>query len=99
MLTNTNLLNIIKEQVGTLLVGSNQCKYGENDFRPQNCIETVEMNEYGGLEIIYTDKAFSWAVYFSHEDTVAFAGSIVPQIKELLSKEKEHWNKFEWNLE
>ena len=74
-------------------------KYGENDFRPQNCIETVEMNEYGGLEIIYTDKAFSWAVYFSHEDTVAFAGSIVPQIKELLSKEKEHWNKFEWNLE
>lgn len=70
-------------------------KYGENDFRPHNCIETVEMNEYCGSEIIYTDKDFSWAVYFSHENTVAFAGVIVPQIKELLFKEKEHWNKFE----
>lgn len=73
--------------------------YGENDFGPPNCTETAELVGYGGLEKIYTDKDFSWAVYFSHEDTVAFAGSIVPQIKELLSKEKEHWNKFEWNLE
>ncbi len=73
--------------------------YGENDFRPPNCTETAELVGYGGLEMIYTDKDFSWAIYFSHENTVAFAGSIVPQVKELLSKEKEHWNKFEWNLE
>ena len=65
---------------------------------PQNCIETVELNEYSGCETIYTDKDFSWAIYFSHENTVAFAGSIVPKIKELLSNESEHWNKFEWNL-
>lgn len=71
--------------------------YGESDFRPQNCIETVEFVEYGGHETIYTDKDFSWAIYFSHENTVAFAGSIVPKVKELLSKEKEHWNKFEWD--
>lgn len=71
--------------------------YGEDCHRPQNCIETVELIEYGGLEIIYTDKDFSWAVYFSHENTVAFAGSIVPKVKELLLKEKEHWNKFEWD--
>ena len=70
---------------------------GECDFRPQNCIETVELVEYGGLETIYTDKDFSWAIYFSHENTVAFAGSIVPKVKELLSNEKEHWNKFEWD--
>ncbi len=71
--------------------------YGECDFRPQNCIETVELVEYGGLETIYTDKDFTWAIYFSHENTVAFAGSIVPKVKELLSNEKEHWNKFEWD--
>lgn len=69
--------------------------YGENIFRPPYCIETAELVEYGGLEIIYTDKDFTWAIYFSHENTVAFAGSIVPKVKELLSKEKEHWNKFE----
>ena len=72
--------------------------YGESCFRPQNCIETVELIEYGGCETIYTDKDFSWAIYFSHENTVAFAGSIVPKIKELLSNESEYWNKFEWDL-
>ena len=72
--------------------------YGESCFRPQNCIETVELIECGGCETIYTDKDFSWAIYFSHENTVAFAGSIVPKIKELLIGEKEHWDKFEWDL-
>ncbi len=71
--------------------------YGESCFRPQHCIETAELIEYGGCETIYTDKDFSWAIYFSHENTVAFAGSIVPKIKELLDGEKEYWNKFEWD--
>lgn len=71
---------------------------GERNYRyPDYCLETVELTEYGGLETIYTDKDFSWAIYFSHENTVAFAGSIVPEAKELLAKEKEHWDKFEWN--
>ena len=72
--------------------------YGEDVSRPVNCLETVEIIEYGGCETIYTDKDFTWAIYFSHENTVAFAGSIVPKIKELLSNESEHWNKFEWDL-
>lgn len=72
--------------------------YGEDVSRPHNCLETVEIIEYGGCETIYTDKDFSWAIYFSHENTIAFAGSIVPKVKELLSKEKEHWDKFEWNI-
>lgn len=71
--------------------------YGENNFRPPNCMETVEINEYGGCELIYTDKDFTWAIYFSHENTVAFAGSIVPKVKELLVSEKAHWDKFEWD--
>lgn len=70
--------------------------YGEASFRPEHCIETAELIEYGGCEIIYTDKSFSWAVYFSHEWTVSFAGAIVPKAKELLLKEKSHWNKLEW---
>ena len=72
--------------------------YGKDVSRPPNCLETVELIEYGGCETIYTDKDFTWAIYFSHENTVAFAGSIVPKIKELLSNESEHWNKFEWDL-
>ena len=71
--------------------------HGESCSRPQHCTETVELIEYGGCETIYTDKDFSWAIYFSHENTVAFAGAIVPKVKELLVKETEHWNKFEWD--
>ena len=69
--------------------------YGETNSRPPNCLETVELIEYGGLETIYTDKDFSWVIYFSHENTVTFAGSILGAVKELLADEREHWNK--WN--
>lgn len=64
-----------------------------------HCVETAEIIEFaGGRECIYTDKDFSWAIYFSHENTVTFAGSIVPQAKKLLKNEKAHWNQFEWNF-
>lgn len=69
--------------------------FGESTFRPEHCIEASEINEYDGSETIYTDKDFSWAIYFSHENTVSFAGSIVPNVKNLLLAEKPHWDKFE----
>ena len=31
-----------------------------------------------------------------YENTVSFAGSILPKAKKLLLKEKERWNKFEF---
>ena len=71
----------------------------ENVFRPEHCIETTELIEYGGCETIYTDKNFSWAIYFSHEGTISFAGSIVHIAKKLLIAEKEHWNSFKCNSE
>ena len=70
--------------------------YGESFFRPEHVTETSELIEYGGNELIYTDKEFSWAIYFSHENTVSFAGSIVPKVQELLLKEKTFWDKFDW---
>lgn len=69
--------------------------YGEENIAPDHCVETAELSVYGGLECMYTDKDFTWAIYISHEDTVAFAGAIVPMVKELLGTEKEHWNQFE----
>ncbi len=69
--------------------------YGENAFFPEHCIETAEPVEYDGCEKICTDKDFSWAIYFSHESTVSFAGAIVPEAQELLLNEKAHWNSFE----
>ena len=71
--------------------------YGESYFEPESCLETSELIEFGGGESIYTDKDFSWAIYFSHEYTVAFAGKIVPKVKKLLSAYEEHWDKFEWD--
>ena len=73
-------------------------EYGEwYHAYPEHCLETVEVDSYGGSETIYTDKDFTWAVYFSHENTVTFAGSIVPFAKELLTKEQAHWDRFEWS--
>ncbi len=71
-------------------------RYGENNFYPPHVLEVDRFNEFEGLEMIYTDKDFSWAIYFSHEDTVAFAGSIVDMVKNLLKDEKENFNKFVW---
>ncbi|MBQ3489665.1 MAG: hypothetical protein IJA86_03640 [Clostridia bacterium] len=71
----------------------------EDFFYPQYCTETSELIEYSGGECFYTDKNFSWAIYFSHENTVSFAGSIVPKVKALLKDEKEHWNQWEWDLD
>lgn len=75
------------------------CCDEEEFLYPKHCVETVEMIEYSGVESFYTDKDFSWAIYFSHEDTVSFAGSIVPKIKELLKDEKEHWNRWEYDFD
>jgi len=75
-------------------------EYGEwYHAYPPHCLETVEFEGDFGCETIYTDKDFTWAVYFSHENTVTFAGTIVPFAKKLLSEEKEHWNRFEWSLD
>ena len=72
-------------------------RYGENNFYPPHVLEVDGFSEFKGLEMIYTDKDFSWAIYFSHEDTVAFAGSIVDMVKNLLKDERENFNKFVWD--
>lgn len=59
------------------------------------CMEMVELIGYGGLENACCDRGFSWIVYFSHENTVTFAGSILPQVRRLLAAEREHWNRWE----
>ena len=48
----------------------------------------------GGCEVAYTDKDFRWLIYFSHEGTVTFAGSFVPQVKNILRNETAHWNRW-----
>lgn len=73
--------------------------YGENAFYPEFCYETAELIEYSGYETMFTDKGFTWAIYFSHENTVSFAGSIVQKAKNLLMAEEARWDKYEWNCD
>jgi hypothetical protein len=56
----------------------------ESWFQHPNCLETDDLEGYGGIERFYTAKDYSWLIYFSHENTVSFAGSLVPAAKELL---------------
>lgn len=66
--------------------GKRVYRYGECDYPLCYCEETDDMSEHG-IEQAYTDKAFSWFIYFSHEGTVAFAGSILPEIRKIFADE------------
>lgn len=69
--------------------------YGESFFDDGELAETDAIEGYGGNETAYLPRDLSWIIYFSHEDTVTFAGSILGAVKELLAAEREHWNKWE----
>ena len=71
-------------------------EYGEPWYDCIHCAEVDATEDYDCCEVAYCPKDFSWIMYFSHENTVAFAGTIVPRIKEILHDEREHWNVFEW---
>ena len=49
-----------------------------------HCAEVDIIENYSGTEAVYFDKTYSWLIYFSHENTVAFAGNIVHEIKNIL---------------
>jgi hypothetical protein len=56
-----------------------------------------KLEDCSGCETAYCPKDFSWIIYYSHENTVTFAGTIVPQIKKLLRSEQAYWNRFDWS--
>lgn len=70
-------------------------EYGESYFDDGQLLEVDDMTGYGGNECAYLPKDLSWIIYFSHENTVTFAGTILPTVRELLAPEREHWNKWE----
>lgn len=71
-------------------------QYGEDGIYADSfCAEVEKPEEYGGVEFVYCAKDFSWLIYYSHENTVTFAGNIVPRIKEILRAEQDYWNRFE----
>lgn len=72
-------------------------EYGEARYDRPHCAEVDALENYSGQETVYCAKDFSWIIYYSHENTVTFAGTIVPRIKEILHAETEHWNRFEWD--
>ena len=70
-------------------------EYGESYFDDGQLLEVDDMTGYGGNECAYLPKNLSWIIYFSHEGTVTFAGSILPMVQELLDSEREHWNQWD----
>lgn len=72
-------------------------EYGEAWYDRPHCAEVDALESYSGCETAYGPKDFSWIIYYSHENTVTFAGTVVPKVKELLQAERQYWNKFDWS--
>ena len=70
-------------------------EYGEGWGEPTELTLEDNICGYGGCECMYLPEDLSWAIYFSHENTVTFAGTILPRVRELLADEREHWNKWD----
>lgn len=80
------------------LLGSPGCRlyeYGESLYDDGQLLEVDVIDEYCGCECAYLPKDLSWIIYFSHEETVTFAGDILPMVKELLAGERDHWNRWD----
>ena len=54
-------------------------------------INATQLEEYSGIEKIYFDEKAEWAIYFSHENTVTFVGSI---IADSLKANWSNWENF-----
>ncbi len=75
-------------------------RYGEGiDGRDSPyCAQTSVMDlSFSGRETVYFDQELTWIIYLSHEQTITFAGSILPIIKSLLAKERDQWNRY-WDI-
>lgn len=70
-------------------------EYGESYYEDGQLLETDVIEGYGGNECAYLPKDLSWIIYFSHENTVTFAGAILPGVRELLRDEAAHWNRWD----
>lgn len=94
---NTEYLEVYWDRLCALLGLPEQrvYEYGESYYEDGQLMEVDALDGYGGNECAYLPKDLSWVIYFSHEETVTFAGTILPMVRELLKEEREHWNKWD----
>ena len=71
-------------------------EYGEGWYEEPCCAEVEALEPYSGVETACCPRVFSWIIYYSHENTLTFAGSIVPEIRKILVSERAYWDRFEW---
>lgn len=77
------------------LPGVRLYEYGESFYEDGQLLEVDVIEGYCGNECAYLPKDLNWIIYFSHENTVTFAGEILPQVRELLLPEQAHWNQWD----
>lgn len=86
-----------REQLRALvgLPGVRLYEYGESCYEDGQLLEVDDIEGYCGNECAYLPKDLSWIIYFSHEETVTFAGTILPMVRKLLEPEREYWNQWD----
>jgi hypothetical protein len=91
-LMENNFTEIDKEKIIDYLKKKNKRFYTLDEDNNDYETEEIEIYRYG-YETVYTNKKFEWIIYFSHEGTITFGGTLlIDFIKNIFSERKEKIN-------
>jgi hypothetical protein len=65
--------------------------YELNEANDDEKVGVIEMEDYSGRELYYTNEDCDWVVYLSHENTITIAG---PSLLHALKIKWTDWNKY-----
>jgi len=80
-------LEKLKEVIAEIETGN---VHEVSEIEEDKVITVSEIDEYGGVEMFYTNSNAEWVIYLSHENTITVAGA------KLLEALKRRWS--EWSL-
>ncbi|WP_347157936.1 hypothetical protein [Pontibacter chitinilyticus] len=81
-------LEKLKEVIAEIETGN---VYEISEIEEDKVIPVSDIDEYGGVEMFYTNSNAEWVIYLSHENTITIAGA---KLLEALKSKWSDWNHY-----
>ncbi|WP_125185482.1 hypothetical protein [Botryobacter ruber] len=65
--------------------------YEISEVGEDRIIAASEIDEYGGIEMFYTDSEANWLIYLSHENTITIAGA---SLLNAIKSNRSNWSDY-----